>query len=505
MALTTVNCLLKSWHRAEWLTKVMIAKKVLHIGLFVFMIMVVHLRLFEMQLFTKVMVTKGAYGMEDFDLMMKLRRNRIKEKCQNIKTPLELSYFMYLKNRNLGWCQVSKIGSTLLNKYMIKLSDKPVPKNLKDSIVSVQVKSVTQNGRSKEFRRLLDSGHGNTTLVIAVRHPFERLVSAFRDKLERRGDEEYEKHAMNDGIGREIVEKYRKLALDKFGPDYLSAANKYGCALDPDPSRAEFLDRLPTFWEFVQFLLNSNPGDYNTHWRPISLMCSPCSVTFDAILKLDNFQQELKFFTQKHGWDTELSNNPAKDKQNEGDRQNLSAKQIADIYFETLDDQDVKKLYSIFKDDFELFGYEPHQFCYRFPTESACVVRSSDSNMKRDWKSQLISGKKGSCRGRFIVAAIKKSWLFSNQLFVVKSHHELPFIKTTSSSVRKIQLLKCFCIPVSCQLPFLLFCFSFFFTPRPSTRLSWLKPVWSMNKSADYLLCGPEKNPTQLNHDFNYF
>ena len=55
---------------------------------------------------------------------------------------------------------------------------------------------------------------------IVVRHPFERLVSAYRDKLERthtplpRLDYYYKKY------GQKIVEKYRKRALQKLGDDF---------------------------------------------------------------------------------------------------------------------------------------------------------------------------------------------------------------------------------------------------------------------------------------------
>ena len=117
--------------------------------------------------------------------------------------------------------------------------------------------------------------------------------------------------------------------------------------------------------------------NYDVHWRPMIYLCSPCNIHYNATLKLEYLERELKCFTQKYGWNTELTNNPAKERQNEGARHNLTARQITDLYFETLDDEDIKKLYYIFKDDFKLYGYEPHQLCYRLKSEFTSICNNS--------------------------------------------------------------------------------------------------------------------------------
>ncbi len=49
---------------------------------------------------------------------------------------------------------------------------------------------------------------------------------------------------------------------------------------------------VPTFTQFVHFLLekSSKGSGFDTHWRPISIHCHPCYVTYDAIVKVRSSQ-----------------------------------------------------------------------------------------------------------------------------------------------------------------------------------------------------------------------
>ena len=64
-------------------------------------------------------------------------------------------------------------------------------------------------------------GLGNVKSFVIVRHPFDRLVSAFRDKLERlHGKKPYSEEWYYVMYGRKAV-KFRKEATKKFGPEFL--------------------------------------------------------------------------------------------------------------------------------------------------------------------------------------------------------------------------------------------------------------------------------------------
>ena len=128
-----------------------------------------------------------------------------------------------------------------------------------------------------------------TIRFIIVRHPFERLVSAFRDKIERSNQGYYMKK-----YGKEIVTKYRAEYLEKFGANSLSKINNYG-AIIPVTQGKEGKVRtpnMPTFWEFIQWVLRKHKSHANEHWCPMIDYCSVCSMNYNYILKFEHYAEE---------------------------------------------------------------------------------------------------------------------------------------------------------------------------------------------------------------------
>ena len=65
------------------------------------------------------------------------------------------------------------------------------------------------------------------TKVITVRHPFERIVSAFRQRMEARSPIGGGQNYVVNIFGKKIL-AYRQQYLKKFGQESLSKENNYG-------------------------------------------------------------------------------------------------------------------------------------------------------------------------------------------------------------------------------------------------------------------------------------
>ena len=78
-----------------------------------------------------------------------------------------------------------------------------------------------------EWKRKLKHSKKTEKSFIVVRHPFERLVSAYRDKLERSHAVDYEVDFYYKKYGEKIVKKYRQKAIDIFGQDFFRLSSIY--------------------------------------------------------------------------------------------------------------------------------------------------------------------------------------------------------------------------------------------------------------------------------------
>ena len=111
---------------------------------------------------------------------------------------LRVSHLYWLRNHNIAYCPIYKSATSTWRNHLINLL------NQTNGFAEIQQKmSKIKKGRVQMNDTLLDLGavkptsrdwinyvkalpeQNNFTGFIVVRHPFERLVSAYRDKLER--------------------------------------------------------------------------------------------------------------------------------------------------------------------------------------------------------------------------------------------------------------------------------------------------------------------------------
>lgn len=286
---------------------------------------------------------------KDFDELMKNRVDNINKVCKQIesrKKPMRTSNFftLPLKTGSLTWCPVFKASSSNWLDYIVKLGDDQKKKLKRFRRLAgplERVKFVAPHLTINQLKHVAEME--SSKKLIIVRHPFDRLLSAFRDKLERKNDW-YQKL-----YGRKIVSKYRQQAIDKFSKNFFSAENNFG---SPVPVKSRTKD-YPSWWEFVQFVIDTSPAHHDEHWMRSSEYCSPCQFSFNYILQFRNIAQEEKFvldeIDEKRVIEQKWVNKNAAD---------LSKEELISMYFNLLDDSQIISLYNIYEDDFKLFGYQ---------------------------------------------------------------------------------------------------------------------------------------------------
>ena len=187
----------------------------------------------------------------------------------------------------------------------------------------------------------------NLTEFIIVRHPFERLVSAYRDKLERMNLFYYNKY------GRKIVQRFREKAIQTLGKDYFNKSNNYGTLLKADDRHGN----MPSFWEFVQAVMIKLNMD--EHWIPMHVHCFVCHPTqlklHPYILKFENLSEEGPAFVNHMGWEGKINGSL---QLNVNRSPEMSSQEITQLYFSVLSEDEIFKLYNVYKYDFILFDYK---------------------------------------------------------------------------------------------------------------------------------------------------
>ena len=112
---------------------------------------------------------------------------------------------------------------------------------------------------------------------LVVRHPFERILSAYRDKLEDLSrDIEAREGYYYTMYGKQIVAEFRDRGATN-GTEALE----------------------PSWREFVTYLLNTPATKYDEHWMPMWMLCSPCIIR-SAVKRLNKYGDPL----MKHFVDT---------------------------------------------------------------------------------------------------------------------------------------------------------------------------------------------------------
>eukprot|EP00095_Tigriopus_kingsejongensis_P003836 maker-scaffold1297_size49794-snap-gene-0.7 protein:Tk03836 transcript:maker-scaffold1297_size49794-snap-gene-0.7-mRNA-1 annotation:"carbohydrate sulfotransferase 11-like" len=270
--------------------------------------------------------------MERREHIYRQRRERVQKVCQLYGSKLHrttqhiIDSFMVSKKNGIGMCRHGKVGTTTWLVYFFDMS--PLSSYhtsgalLTGKILHSKVPKMFEYKVPKGKKIGLQVKEDNLLTVSTVRHPFERLVSAYENKLM---DTEGSMPTYIDLAAR-IEKEYGSLSFSNF-VKFLQMDYSSNCSL-----RSCYVD---------------------VHWRPFYERCGFCDIDYDVIGYLDEFEEDAKYLGLKLNltniFKTDLKFNARK--RPEDDR---TLK-----YFRELDHDTKVELYKFLKVDFELFGFSP--------------------------------------------------------------------------------------------------------------------------------------------------
>ena len=158
------------------------------------------------------------------------------------------------------------------------------------------------------------------TKLLIVRDPYERLLSAYIDKLEHGKNHKYWGRYV-----RHIIRNDKK---------------KYGASANSEL----------TFSAFVNYVNGLTKPHINEHWRPYHQLCFPCAIKYDVIAKYETLTDDSERFLRLIGAPDDLLYHlyvPSK------------TASLLPQYMANLSRAQRHGLYQMYRRDFEAFEYQP--------------------------------------------------------------------------------------------------------------------------------------------------
>lgn len=266
------------------------------------------------------------------------RHTRLHKECVRWQMPTKIPeytirHMLVVEDYQLVFCFIPKVGCSNWKRILMVLD------NQTKDVDGLTSNEVHINGK---FRFLVNYGPKERERILSeyekflfVRHPFERLLSVFKNKLEDL--ENYRRKPQFQRYGKAIIREWRANASD------------VELATGENTTWAEFVKYLthPERREKVEKLDNY----FSDHWREMYKVCSPCAVKYDFIGKMESVENEAKYLLKKWKADDKARYLGA-----ETSRPTNSS-YLYENYFTHLETDDLRKLWEIYERDFSLFGY----------------------------------------------------------------------------------------------------------------------------------------------------
>ena len=242
-------------------------------------------------------------------------------------TEIPLKSLMVDPKHHLAYCRNAKVGSTTWFHYF----DMLVPE-INTTMERIWTERWLGGKNRRKLIRIFNANkifehswinrssydefakNNNLTTFTFVRHPFERIVSAYNSK-----------------IVNSTKMKYREFEYKSF-PDFVERG-------------------------VLRELESEKESRVNIHWKPFIDRCHHCSIPYTVIGRIETFQEDFEYIVRKNNLEEvfDLKNNPLFHSPNSSKK---DTKKETMKYFLQLNISQIQRLYNAYKIDFELFGYD---------------------------------------------------------------------------------------------------------------------------------------------------
>lgn len=184
------------------------------------------------------------------------------------------------------------------------------------------------------------------TRAMFVRHPFERLASAYKERIATLGKDRIQPEPHYDSVRKLICRRYAQVDPTQ----------------RPFPRGDRCEEFIPSFQQFVQYILTNTEtpvgiARMDGHWQPYAVVCQVCKFQYNFIGKYETFDDDFNSLLKRldvSDWNIQK-------------RRGASGHKTRDYQqlFSSLPDDLICRLKHLYYDDFRLFNYRLEDYVNR--------------------------------------------------------------------------------------------------------------------------------------------
>ncbi|KAM9785839.1 carbohydrate sulfotransferase 11 isoform 2-T2 [Neosynchiropus ocellatus] len=265
------------------------------------------------------------------------RRELLEQAClshtrkRRVLSAEDLKHLIVDDKHGLLYCYVPKVACTNWKRvFMVLTGDgrytDPLAIPANEAHVAGNLRTLSEFPVAEINRRLR-----SYLKFIFVREPFERLVSAYRNKFTRSYNTAFHKR-----YGTKIIRRHRP---------------------DPDKRALENGSDV-TFLEFVQYLVDprtQREEPLNEHWERVHSLCHPCLIHYDVVGKYESLEPDTQAVLRLAGVEGAIQfPTSGKSTRTDGNMAARFFKHVGPFY--------QKKLFNMYRMDFLLFNYTTPEY-----------------------------------------------------------------------------------------------------------------------------------------------